>query len=484
MGTGPGGQTPDSLARSSHTVNLIDGDIYVFGGLVADDVLAGNEMHILKMSNAGGGGAQYKSVPALAPREGGEIPQARSGHTTCTIDGKIYMFGGYSDVTKRTPIDEKGCIWIWSPASVEWTLLDPASDLFPSRYDHAMVSYQNNKLVLHGGCSDASAEPRADTWAFDLETRIWTELPLLEKPEGNTSSSVHASAPPSVAIANDKLYLISGASDFASQIHILDLASLFPSTSNVSHAPASSFSFPLSTATVWTTLDFPTNPLTPGPKPRKGAGLLPIYTGLGRVYLLLMLGAKEDTIESSALTAAEKHRSFNAAMLPVPKHPPIDEVLAPAPQPSPKDNDEIAGDAWSGLWALQLPSTNLTPAHAKDTARDTLSIPSHVAEWGEVVVVAKEEPTAEIGLVAGILGAAKAVANSAGDVVSGHSRKPSGSVVRNRGKSMTARQGKSHPGPRGYFGCHSVDGTRVVLWGGLNAKGDREADGWMIDLEA
>jgi len=290
------------------------------------------------------------------------------------------MFGGYGNAEKKEPLKEKGRVWMFDPTTLEWTYVDVLNKTFPSRYDHAMVAH-GQTIIIHGGFSTNDAShPETDTWSFNLATRTWTELSALNNIAG--SALIHGSAPPNFAIANEKLYLISGTSDLTSQIHVLDLAA---------EAPIE-----------WTTLEFPTNPLTPGPRPRKGAGLIPIKTGWGRTYLLLMLGAKDRT-ESN------------------------------------EDAKEDELEFWSGLWTLQLPSTEKSPASAKDVTRKAIRVGSGEAEWAEVEIVPREEP---------------------------------GST-----------QGKSHPGPRGYFASAAVDGKKVILWGGINPKGEIEADGWMIDLK-
>ena len=44
--------------------------------------------------------------------------------------------------------------------------------------------------------------------------------------------------------------------------------------------------------------------------------------------------------------------------------------------------------------------------------------------------------------------------------------------------------GKIHPGPRSAFAVDVMKDKRsVVIWGGVNPKGEREGDGWIIKLE-
>ena len=345
----------------------------------------------MKLSNLDLGtlGSQYQVIPAIA-RDGDDVPVARAGHVACTFDDKIVMYGGFSDPKSQEPIKEAGRVWLFDPETLHWRHLDVANERFPSLCYHS-AAVHGRKLIVHGGYtgSPGSTEPNTDTWAFDLDSRAWTEMtPLPSEAEGK--APMLASAPPNIAVANDKLYIVAGSTDLGSQIYVLDLNT----------GPTSG----------WTSLEFPTNPLTPGPRPRKGAGLVPIKTGLGRTYLLLLLGEKDE----AAATALEKQNSSTSQ------------------EP----------EFWSGLWALQLPSTENTPAQAKDVAREKLPrMDSHEAEWAEVELEVQEMGDTE------------------------------------------ATSGKSHPGPRGYFGCATLTGQKVVLWGGLNPRGERQGDGWVLDLK-
>jgi hypothetical protein len=44
--------------------------------------------------------------------------------------------------------------------------------------------------------------------------------------------------------------------------------------------------------------------------------------------------------------------------------------------------------------------------------------------------------------------------------------------------------GKLHPGPRAFFGADVMEnGHSVVFWGGVDAKGERVGDGWVVKFE-
>lgn len=366
---------------------MIEGDLYIYGGLVSADTLAGDEMHIVKLSNANRStlGPQYQVLPAIA-RDGDDVPSARAGHSACVIDSKVVIYGGYGNVNDPKPLQEGGRVWIFDPQTMHWSHLDAANEKFPSRYLHAAAAH-GNRLILHGGFSESSeSEPETDVWVFDLETRVWTELPALND-HADGQSRMISTSPPNLAVVDDSLYIVAGSSDAGSLVYSLNLSA--------------------DAEKLWTTMHFSTNPLTTGPRPRKGAGLVPITTGMGRSYLVFMLGEKEE----------------------------------PPSAGTDKQGEQSETEYWSGIWVLQLPSSSRTLAQAKDVIRDKTGMDSHEAEWAEVEL----------------------------EVNSNVDTKRTG--------------GKSHPGPRAYFASAQLTAKQVIMWGGLNPKGEREGDGWVLDLK-
>lgn len=96
----------------------------------------------------------------------------------------------------------------------------------------------------------------------------------------------------------------------------------------------------------------------------------------------------------------------------------------------------------SDIWAIQVPSHGFNPASVKDVIRDKIlpsSVESGAYSWAEVEIV----PTEQV-----------------------------------------AREGKVHPGPRAFVGASDcLDGKGVVFWGGENAGGERESDGWLLKIQ-
>jgi len=254
-----------------------------------------------------------------------------------------------------------------------------------ARFDHHIFAddRQQDIIILHGGRQSQSGEKLKDTWLFDLATRRWSPLP---------DAPVAAS---NAAFMDGKLFTITGTSDLSCEVHTLDIG----------HSDEKR----KKKALKWESIELPTNPLTPGPKPREGSALVPIDTGLGRQYLVYIFGCRQALNQPSEKEAADSR-------------------------------------FYSDMWTLQLPSksakplswTDLKPAVVKDAIREKLGYDSGSYSWSEVDV----QPTEEL-----------------------------------------IHEGKVHPGPRAWFGADvTADGKSVVLWGGLNAKGENESDGWLINL--
>ncbi len=111
----------DSLPRSSHSLSVIKGTAYVFGGEIRSREPVGTDIHAINLPALGNTEADYQVIPAA----GAEVPQARVGHTANVIDDRIYVFGGRGG-KEMTPLAEHGRVWVFDAVSKQWTFLDPA----------------------------------------------------------------------------------------------------------------------------------------------------------------------------------------------------------------------------------------------------------------------------------------------------------------------------------------------------------------------
>jgi hypothetical protein len=221
-------------------------------------------------------------------------------------------------------------------------------------------------------------------WEFKTTTSRWRETSLAENAQlaQRIGSGDRSGLPRSdrliVASSQDATYVLDQTHDHVDTLYYLE-----------SHTPDA----------VFKTIRFPSvtgagekNLL---PSSRQGAKILPITTGHGRNYLLLLPG--------TSLSSTQ--------------------------------------DFIPDIWALQLPSSSTSASKAKDAARDTLdnaNVPGSQAvlggdsgefSWAQVEIEARNE---ELG-----------------------------------------SEGKSLPGPIVWYGADVVGDGQVVIWGGVDAKGEQ-----------
>ena len=158
------------LQRSSHSIDVIAGNAYIFGGEVNPREPVDNDMHVVRLpSNMSD--ADYYTVKAVAAEpeevrsapaessaetvEGDEtevgkdldevplkedkgkepvsaaantqqeqVPAPRVGHATASIGSRIFLFGGRGGPEMK-PLEEAGRVWIFDTRSHTWSHLDP-----------------------------------------------------------------------------------------------------------------------------------------------------------------------------------------------------------------------------------------------------------------------------------------------------------------------------------------------------------------------
>jgi len=355
-----------------------------------------------------------------------------------------------------------GRVWVFDTNTLGWSHVDPASEAHipPGRYLHGCATSEHplpqknpsentsytsqitsgiaklpslvagkggniqephGSLIICGGLT-SPREALNDTYIFNVLTRTWSPLPLFP----TSTETGESPCPPSFALANNRLYLLTHSSDLSSTIHTL------PLTRSTTPDARGSTELGLSTsATEWSKVTFPTNPLTPGPRPRKGAGLANITTGNGREYLIYFMGEKTGGTVNKGEEKAE-------------------ELARGAGEPV----------YLADFWSYQIPASSpVSAAGIKDKTRNVLGYSSGEGSWAEVGVVARTEE---------------------------EQLSPAGGGDGRGGD--TSVQGKAHPGPRGWFAWdgipRSVQGNGIVVWGGRNGAKvpGQEADPWVVQF--
>ncbi|KAF2735083.1 hypothetical protein EJ04DRAFT_222949 [Polyplosphaeria fusca] len=339
------------VPRSHHTLSVVKGRAYIFGGQDQTGQLADNAMHIVILPSSGVLEADYKSVPARALQPGGEVPRARKGHTAVVIGDSIYLFGGEGQGVE----EEKGRVWVYRTVSNSWSYLDPAegstaplprsghsaaSSELPGPKDEVVYREKAPQqpadpakvvpepaevdtwgtMFVVGGKSTTNGEASTDALAFDVRTRTWSNIP---SPSGQPRSDA------SLTLAGNWLFRFGGKSatelDIGTGFELLDVGPVF------THAEGGTT--PLTSGWGWQEV-LPADG-SETPQPRSGAGLAPVTTGQGRHYLLALGGEAQ--------------------------------------------NGSLLGD----IWAFQLPSEKTTAAKAKDETRATMKAGTNESKWAE-----------------------------------------------------------------------------------------------------
>ncbi|CCC13166.1 hypothetical protein SMACR_06385 [Sordaria macrospora] len=382
---------------------------------------------------------------------------ARSNHTITTIGNKVYIFGG-EDIDGKLCNSDVHAILLPSKDNTGAEKLHDHYPAFPlidaktgetyipaPRTKHAACAW-GNSVVIHGGCDEHGNPIEEDNclWLWDTEHMKWTKL------QGQTQLGVK------LAPRYGHHIFVDDKQEF------LILHGGHTSTSGGSQPETETWLYSFD-RNAWTTL-----PKSPSPP------LAAVYTDntlytisaspdapnlSGTINYLDLLKSTTDrekpgalvwqsiTYPINPLTPGPRPR-FGGALVPITTgygRSYLIYMFGISSDAVGESNEALLEEEkyYADIWSLQLPSHGYTAAAAKDVIRDKLmpkGIESGKFSWAEAELVATEQK-AEL------------------------------------------EEGKVHPGPRGLLaasGC--LEGKGVVLWGGVNPKGEKEADGWVLGL--
>lgn len=409
------------LSRTSHSISVVKGRAYVFGGEVTDGQFADNDVHVIILPSSGVSEADYYSITPKAAKEGSGVPAARKGHSAVVVGDDIFVFGGDVEGGKN----ENGRVWVFSTSRSTWTALDPTNaeaPVPPSRSFHAAAESEEptpkepkadtgilpqqppdpsqtvpeppepgtwGTIFISGGKS-SSGELLHDLWTFDIRSRIWNSL---APPPGPARLGAGLSC------VGSRLYLFGGvntAEPVPSGVSHFDVSGLWRFAES-GGPPARTLSGE------WDTIRHEEGA---GPANRSGAALVEVTAGKSGHYLLLVGGLKPDVQEEGL--------SY------------LDDV-----------------------WAFQLP-TAVAATPAKGTTQSTVKLDTKDAHWTEVHYQ---------------------YLNDDGD------------VVPDRPASLTGTKGiDTRIGFAAAKGTE-VDGASVVIWGGADDTGKIRDNGWLITVD-
>ena len=139
-------------------------------------------------------------MPTSPWKKGAPFPEADEELYGVTVNGKLYVIGGWGDGKAR------GANYEYDPATDRWTKKAP----MPRPAHHAALAAVNGKIYAFGGFVapatkaiplGAAWEPIADAWEFNPATDSWKALAPLPAKRGSAIA----------AEVNGKIYVIGGA---------------------------------------------------------------------------------------------------------------------------------------------------------------------------------------------------------------------------------------------------------------------------------
>ncbi|KAL8786787.1 MAG: hypothetical protein Q9213_002608 [Squamulea squamosa] len=342
--------TSRPLPRSSHSLSVIKGKAYVFGGEEKPREPVGNDMHVLTLPSSTVNEVDYKALPAKGSAGDIQVPVPRVGHTATVVNDRLYLFGGRGGKSMEA-LDEEGAVWEYDTSLDHWTRLAPvqgspcpqprsyhssASTVHPlpsQQYDikaaHGAADPEAyGTIFIHGGCT-ASGRLN-DLWAFDIAARTWSPLP---------GAPGDARGGSSLTFTRNRLYRFggfNGKAELGGQVDYLDVTNAtFDDQVGKAKVVVSS------KTGKWETVEL-TSSLMPGN--RSVAGLQPVTTGQGRSYLILFLGEKDAS----------------------------------------SSGHEGAGRFWDDVWSFQLRPDDMTAASFKDATRELVGAKTAEHTWAPV----------------------------------------------------------------------------------------------------
>ncbi|KAL9096593.1 MAG: hypothetical protein Q9165_001080 [Trypethelium subeluteriae] len=130
------------VARTSHSLAIIKSRAYIFGGESSPGTRATNDVEVVELPTSNvGESADQKTVEARPAEADGGIPEERIDHAAVAIGDCFYMLGGRSSSSSTEPLEEDGKVWMFSTKTSTWSCLEPTarSPKPPPRYKFAMV---------------------------------------------------------------------------------------------------------------------------------------------------------------------------------------------------------------------------------------------------------------------------------------------------------------------------------------------------------
>ncbi|CAH0052175.1 unnamed protein product [Clonostachys solani] len=258
----PSNQTSvPSLARSHHTLTVINEAAFIFGGKGSGGKLCSTDVHEVLLPINEPPKTRHELYQPVGISPVAPLPVPRFSHAACARGNELVIHGGRNE--EGAIADDGHNFWLWNSELGTWSRTQSVNQPHESplpRYGHS-IFFDKDKdlLILHGGEGVGLDEDVAETWVYSFAEAKWTRFPSL--PVKVLGATWHGGTLYSVGSESHRI------------VHTLqiDTSSLDPSQVG------------------WTTLQTATSSV-PGGQSRVGAALLPFNTTMGRCYLLQLFG--------------------------------------------------------------------------------------------------------------------------------------------------------------------------------------------------
>ncbi|KAL2758638.1 hypothetical protein ACRALDRAFT_2097317 [Sodiomyces alcalophilus JCM 7366] len=222
------------LPRTSHSINIVDGSTYIFGGECPPDQPANNDMHVVTLPY-NSAGVDYYIIKAMPPKvyvpppesqsepEPASEPEPETGlsseptsatqevpqHTPGTsMSGS--RDGGLDDVPLASPTTATPTTTSPSQKGKQPEEPPPAASILPPvpapRAGHATATL-GQRIFVFGGRDPTTSQPLNEhgrVWVFDTRTRSWSFLDPVPPAPGVTLSPTPAPRYAHAAAATDR----------------------------------------------------------------------------------------------------------------------------------------------------------------------------------------------------------------------------------------------------------------------------------------
>ncbi|CAE7710745.1 unnamed protein product [Symbiodinium microadriaticum] len=164
-------------ARAEHAVASSNGKMYMFGGVTAFGLMS--DMFTFDPVTL-----RWVSITSVET----SWPSRRAGHSLEASEGRLYLFGGRTDLYDGSPASLAD-VWVFDVARNTWTVSVDRRGSTPVGRQHAATTVYGKDLWIFGGMDYASELAYNDLWSFHLDTHKWTQF-------SSNSGNIHGFLPP------------------------------------------------------------------------------------------------------------------------------------------------------------------------------------------------------------------------------------------------------------------------------------------------